>query len=205
MSSVEMIPYVFNEQKGLWSLLQSDDKLLGHLFRSFRVQIGELISLYLSLKNDYDSLGEFVNSLSKRYLAMCQILQIKPKLLPASGDIVPLSGQLPFWLTEYYSSVNELFNEPDSLSAGFAFGFAVLGFQHEVAFGLEGLLAGNSVNFGGVDVGTIYSGVVFANGVANVFALIVGVCRPGSQPLEIVLEDYLGVHRHSAADCDSRE
>ena len=103
LSSVEMIPYIFNEQKGLWSLLQSDDKLLGHLFRSFRVQIGELISLYLSLKNDYDSLGEFVNSLSKRYLAMCQILQIKPKLLPASGDIVPLSDQLPFWLTEYYS------------------------------------------------------------------------------------------------------
>ena len=169
LSSVEMIPYVFNEQKGLWSLLQSDDKLLGHLFRSFRVQIGELISLYLSLKNDYDSLGEFVNSLSKRYLAMCQILQIKPKLLPASGDIVPLSGQLPFWLTEYYSSVNELLNEPSRLSAGFAFGFLAKSAQDiAILNGQIGSMAGNMagysallINESGFDFYDIYSQLYF--------------------------------------------
>ena len=48
LSDVEMIPYIFNEQKGLWSLLQSDDKLLVHLFRSFRSQIGELMTLLAS-------------------------------------------------------------------------------------------------------------------------------------------------------------
>lgn len=172
LSDVEMIPYIFNEQKGLWSLLQSDDKLLVHLFRSFRSQIGELMSLYLSMKNDYDTLGEFTNSLAKRYLAMCQIMQIKPKLLPNASDIVPLTTELPFWLTEYYSSVNELFNEPDSLSAGFAFGFLAKSAQ-DIAMlnsqikSMAGNMAGFSallLNESGFDFYDIYSQLYFKAG-----------------------------------------
>lgn len=113
LENVSVVEYSLS--KGIESLIEENKDIRKYIMLSLFRQLSLAIEQFRAFKNDYDNLGEYIQSVYRDYRELCELSQMNPQELPDfNSSFSEISdGSIPSWFDGYYSVLSKVAKDSD--------------------------------------------------------------------------------------------
>lgn len=113
LENVSVVEYSLS--KGIESLIEENKDIRKYIMLSLFRQLSLAIEQFRAFKNDYDNLGEYIQSVYRDYRKLCELSQMNPQELPDfNSSFSEISdGSIPSWFDGYYSVLSKVAKDSD--------------------------------------------------------------------------------------------
>lgn len=113
LENVSVVEYSLS--KGIESLIEENKDIRKYIMLSLFRQLSLAIEQFRAYKNDYDNLGEYIQSVYRDYRELCELSQMNPQELPDfNSSFSEISdGSIPSWFDGYYSVLSKVAKDSD--------------------------------------------------------------------------------------------
>jgi len=123
---LSVLSYPFGSMQ-LKELFEASNDAVKYFLSSFFRQFNEILGQYKLLKNEGESLYEYLKSLYEDYQSLCEKYGVTPGEPASYEDLMPLSleEEIPAWISGYYSTLEQMLTvwDHNKTDCDFACGF----------------------------------------------------------------------------------